>query len=64
MPALCRTVLVTGGAKRLGAAIVRRVAADGHAVVVHQGHSPAEAAALVDEIVERTFDPDRHDRGS
>jgi len=51
MPALCRTVLVTGGAKRLGAAIVRRVAADGHAVVVHQGHSPAEAAALVDEIV-------------
>ncbi|KQN31153.1 SDR family NAD(P)-dependent oxidoreductase [Sphingomonas sp. Leaf38] len=47
---MSRTVLVTGGAKRLGAAIVRRLAADGHAVVVHQGHSPAEAAALVDEI--------------
>ena len=47
-----RTVLVTGGAKRLGAAIVRRLAADGHAVVVHQGHSPDEAAALVAEIVD------------
>ncbi len=48
---MIRTVLVTGGAKRLGAAIVRRLAADGHAVVVHQGHSPKAAAALVDEIV-------------
>ena len=47
-----RTVLVTGGAKRLGATIVRRLAADGHAVVVHQGHSPDEAAALVAEIVD------------
>jgi NAD(P)-dependent dehydrogenase (short-subunit alcohol dehydrogenase family) len=46
-----RTMLVTGGAKRLGAAIVRRLAADGHAVVVHQGHSPEEAVALVGEIV-------------
>jgi NAD(P)-dependent dehydrogenase (short-subunit alcohol dehydrogenase family) len=44
-------MLVTGGAKRLGAAIVRRLAADGHAVVVHQGHSPDEAVALVGEIV-------------
>ena len=47
-----RTVLVTGGAKRLGAAIVRRLAADGHAVVIHQGHSSDEAAALVAEIVD------------
>ncbi|PZO74901.1 MAG: short-chain dehydrogenase [Sphingomonas taxi] len=46
-----RTVLVTGGAKRLGAAIVRRLAADGHAVVVHQGHSRDEAEALVAEII-------------
>lgn len=47
-----RTVLVTGGAKRLGAAIVRRLAADGHAVIVHQGHSRDEAEALAAEIVE------------
>ncbi|MEG3167481.1 SDR family NAD(P)-dependent oxidoreductase [Sphingomonas sp. LB3N6] len=46
-----RTVLVTGGAKRLGAAIVQRLAEDGHAVVVHQGHSLDEAGALVAEIV-------------
>ena len=46
-----RTVLVTGGAKRLGAAIVRRLAKDGHAVIVHQGHSRDEADALVAEIV-------------
>jgi NAD(P)-dependent dehydrogenase (short-subunit alcohol dehydrogenase family) len=44
------TVLVTGGAKRLGAAIVRRLAADGHRIVIHYGKSGAEAAALADEI--------------
>lgn len=45
-------MLVTGGGRRLGAAIVRRLAADGHRVVIHQGHAddPA-AAALADEIV-------------
>lgn len=48
---MIRTVLVTGGSKRLGAAIVRRLAADGHAVVVHYGESLEDAAALVDEIV-------------
>ena len=47
-----RTVLVTGGAKRLGAVIVRRLAADGHAVIVHHGHSAEEAMALVAEIVD------------
>jgi NAD(P)-dependent dehydrogenase (short-subunit alcohol dehydrogenase family) len=45
-----RTVLVTGGAKRLGAAIVRRLAADGWRVVIHHGRSAAEAAALADEV--------------
>jgi NAD(P)-dependent dehydrogenase (short-subunit alcohol dehydrogenase family) len=43
-------VLVTGGAKRLGAAIARAVAAAGHRVVVHHRSSPAEAAALAEEL--------------
>lgn len=45
-----RTVLVTGGARRLGAAIVRALAADGHRVVIHQGHADDAAQALADEI--------------
>jgi NAD(P)-dependent dehydrogenase (short-subunit alcohol dehydrogenase family) len=43
-------VLVTGGAKRLGAAIVRRLAADGHRVVIHYGASATDAAALAEEV--------------
>lgn len=45
-----RTVLVTGGARRLGAAIVRRLAADGNRVVIHYGFSRAEAEALASEV--------------
>ena len=44
------TVLVTGGAKRLGAAIVRRLAVDGARVVIHYGASGEEAAALAEEV--------------
>ncbi|MCW6534305.1 MULTISPECIES: SDR family oxidoreductase [Sphingomonas] len=44
-----RRVLVTGGAKRLGAAIVRAVAAAGHRPVIHYGGSESEAAALAAE---------------
>ncbi|WP_019516651.1 SDR family oxidoreductase [Sphingomonas sp. Mn802worker] len=43
-------VLVTGGAKRLGAAIARAVAGAGHEVVIHYGSSRAEAEALADEL--------------
>jgi NAD(P)-dependent dehydrogenase (short-subunit alcohol dehydrogenase family) len=43
-------VLVTGGARRLGAAIARRLAADGHAVVIHYGRSADDAERLADEI--------------
>ncbi len=45
-----RTALVTGGAKRVGAAIVRALAAEGFAVAIHCHASTAEAEALVAEI--------------
>lgn len=43
-------VLVTGGAKRLGAAIVRALAAAGHRPVIHYGTSREEAEALAREV--------------
>jgi NAD(P)-dependent dehydrogenase (short-subunit alcohol dehydrogenase family) len=42
--------LVTGGAKRIGAAIVRSLAAEGAAVVIHYHGSKTEAVALVAEL--------------
>ncbi len=44
------TVLVTGGAARLGAAIVRRLASDGWQILLHYGRSETPAQALADEI--------------
>ena len=44
--------LVTGGASALGAAICRRLAADGHAVTVHANSGLARAEALCAEIRE------------
>lgn len=43
-------MLVTGGAKRLGAAIARALAADGWHVAVHYGTAREEAVALAGEI--------------
>ncbi len=43
-------VLVTGGAKRLGAAIVRAVASAGHVPVIHCGRSRDAAEALAREV--------------
>ncbi|WP_375404739.1 SDR family oxidoreductase [uncultured Sphingomonas sp.] len=45
-----RTVLVTGGAKRLGAAIAKRLAAGGWRVVIHHHRSGGEAHALATEL--------------
>jgi NAD(P)-dependent dehydrogenase (short-subunit alcohol dehydrogenase family) len=45
-----RAALVTGGAKRLGAAIVRTLADAGHPVVVHYRSSAAAAESLAGEI--------------
>lgn len=42
-----KVALVTGGAKRIGAAITRKLAAAGYAVIVHFNQGAAEAEALV-----------------
>ena len=51
MSTSCRNALVTGGAQRIGAAIVRALAAEGLGVAVHSRHSTDEADRLVAEIV-------------
>ncbi len=45
-----RVALVTGGARRVGAAFSRALAARGFAVAVHYNNSAAEAEALVKEL--------------
>lgn len=45
-----RVALVTGGARRVGAEIVRSFAARGYDVLLHHGHSPDAAAALAAEL--------------
>ena len=45
-----KVVLVTGGAKRVGAAICRRLHAAGAQLAVHYRHSAQEALALQDEL--------------
>lgn len=47
-----RVALVTGGARRLGAAIAEGLASDGFDVVIHHGHSPDEARALASGLRE------------
>lgn len=44
-----RSAIVTGGARRIGAQIVRTLAADGWHVVIHYRRSEAEALALARE---------------
>ena len=45
-----RVALVTGGARRVGAEIVRSFAARGYDVMLHHGNSPDAAAALAVEL--------------
>lgn len=54
-------VLVTGGGKRLGAAIAREVARAGHEVVIHYGRSQGEAEALAAELGGRAVRGDLSD---
>ena len=45
-----RTAIVTGGARRIGAELVRALAADGWHVLIHYNRSSAEAEALAAEL--------------
>ncbi len=45
-----KTVLVTGGSRGIGAAIVRALGGAGATVVLHYGHSAAAARAVQDEL--------------
>ena len=47
-----KTVLVTGGARRLGKIFALACARAGADIVIHHGHSDAEAEAVRDEIIE------------
>ncbi|OQW72607.1 MAG: short-chain dehydrogenase [Proteobacteria bacterium ST_bin13] len=48
-------VIVTGGARRMGAAIARRLIADGHRVIIHHRQSAPEADAIVAELGDRAI---------
>lgn len=60
---MTRTVLVTGGAKRIGAAIARAVTAAGWRAVIHFGASREEAEALAAELGGATVSGDLADSG-
>ena len=46
-----KRALVTGGSGGIGAAICRRLAADGHHVIVHANRSSEKVEAVVADIV-------------
>lgn len=47
--------LITGAAKRIGAAMARQLHSDGYRVIIHYGHSKNDALALVETLnIQRT----------
>lgn len=57
-----RTAIVTGGARRIGAAIARALAADGWHVLIH--HHSSDASALAAELGASTVQADLADPGA
>ncbi len=47
---MARNILITGGARRLGAVLVRNLAARGDRIVLHHNRSAAEALAVQEEV--------------
>ncbi|MFJ5369669.1 SDR family NAD(P)-dependent oxidoreductase, partial [Bosea sp. CER48] len=47
---MAEVALVTGGARRIGRAIVARLARAGYAVAIHHGDSRVDAEALAGEL--------------
>ena len=45
-----KNILITGGAKRLGAGMARLLHAQGHQLIIHYRHSQQQAQALVAEL--------------
>ncbi len=50
MPKHKQTILITGAAKRIGAALARHFAACGHSLVLHYANSAREAKTLATEL--------------
>ena len=50
-----RVAVVTGGARRIGAAIVNSLIDDGWAVIVHCNRSLTQARQLIREVEERSL---------
>ena len=59
-----RTAIVTGGAKRIGAALSRALAEDGWHVLIHYNRSRAEAEALAAELGGATVQAELADPGA
>ena len=51
-----KTIFVTGGAKRIGKAIIELFASDGWKVIIHFNNSKADAEALADSINAKNSD--------
>ena len=50
---MCKTIIVTGGSKGIGAEIVKQLAKQGHQVVLNYNHSETEAKQIKTELEQR-----------